>query len=512
MTPGGAEAFILNAATPLSTRLRTALCLYRTITASSTADGRRLLTLLLRLVPFLSPRLAAHLWNPDFGLGVDEAAARLAAYPADKGVLSVLEEGVVRERLRTVSARAFSETVFYGEDGSEHGRTGARSQTHQPSVSTCIVQVAHAFPRSAVSSRSGDPETIVANLRTTIPPCALKVDWMAVRCRLPRAAPNIPAPVAASLTHIIHSGSVLVPSPAPPHPTSPRRRHHPSPSRRPRAVATLPRERQQPYRLPPSRGHPDAHVRPSTLDSALSVLAAGRCPSRAPPRPSPVRRRRKRQGQELCHAGHAPAREGPPCRCPRALLLNAPVRERVKAESAAASGNGGTANADALDELSRPEALKRRTAGTSERAAKLLVRMTGPTDIPHPAASPCTVTVAGSSAFFQTPLPTPHVAVSRLCGAAHVPRARIRAPCCVCSRTARASAGWAMSLIDTPPGLCTPPAALSALVQLAAAAFRDGQQISLDPRSPKMRSIPGLRSPSALVPLAAAAFGGHPWL
>ncbi|KAJ7442548.1 hypothetical protein B0H11DRAFT_2292054 [Mycena galericulata] len=110
-----AEACILNASTPLSTRLRTAVRLYRTTTTSSPVDDRRLLALLLRPVPFLGARLAAHLWDANLGLGVDEAAARLPTSPADKGVLSVLEEGVARERLRTVSARAFSETVFASE-------------------------------------------------------------------------------------------------------------------------------------------------------------------------------------------------------------------------------------------------------------------------------------------------------------------------------------------------------------------------------------------------------------
>ncbi|KAJ7432965.1 hypothetical protein B0H11DRAFT_2259913 [Mycena galericulata] len=104
-----AEAFILNASTPLSTRLRTALCLYRTTTTSTPAEDRRL-ALLLWPVPFLSACLAAHLWDANLGLGVDEAAARLP-------------EGVASERLRTVSARVFSETVFASEKTEERERT-----------------------------------------------------------------------------------------------------------------------------------------------------------------------------------------------------------------------------------------------------------------------------------------------------------------------------------------------------------------------------------------------------
>ncbi|KAJ7438827.1 hypothetical protein B0H11DRAFT_2254333 [Mycena galericulata] len=86
--------------------------------------------------------------------------------------------------------------------------------------------------------------------------------------------------------------------------------------------------------------------RPSTLDRALSVLAAGR------------RSLSRSLTHPLGHLAVALAHY-----FPDAIEVD-DVPVRVKAESAAASGNGATANADAVDdELSHPEALKWRTAG-----------------------------------------------------------------------------------------------------------------------------------------------------
>ncbi|KAJ7136162.1 hypothetical protein C8R44DRAFT_394150 [Mycena epipterygia] len=86
--------------------------LYKT---SASPDDRRLLALLVRPVPLLGARLAGRLWGANMGLGVDEAARRVAK--ADQGVLRALEEGVAVERLHAVGARAFVRVVLGDADG-----------------------------------------------------------------------------------------------------------------------------------------------------------------------------------------------------------------------------------------------------------------------------------------------------------------------------------------------------------------------------------------------------------
>ncbi|KAJ7190919.1 hypothetical protein GGX14DRAFT_482126 [Mycena pura] len=108
-----AEACILDDSIPLLTRLHTALRLYNTGTSP---DDRRLLALLLHPVPLLGGCFAQRLWGAGMGLGVDEAARRIAGGQdesrKERGVLRALEEGVVAERLRAVCARAFVQEVL----------------------------------------------------------------------------------------------------------------------------------------------------------------------------------------------------------------------------------------------------------------------------------------------------------------------------------------------------------------------------------------------------------------
>ncbi|KAJ7484601.1 hypothetical protein FB451DRAFT_1436539 [Mycena latifolia] len=106
-----AEACILDGATPLATRLRTAAALY---TSSASPDDRRLLALLINPVPLLGARLAARFWGGSMGLPVHEAVRRVA--PTDKGVLRALEENIAVERLRAVGARAFAREVLDTEE------------------------------------------------------------------------------------------------------------------------------------------------------------------------------------------------------------------------------------------------------------------------------------------------------------------------------------------------------------------------------------------------------------
>ncbi|KAJ7025547.1 hypothetical protein C8F04DRAFT_1400498 [Mycena alexandri] len=114
-----AEACILDDATPLTTRLRTALRLYAASPApapfalSATEeddDPRRLLALLVRPVPLLGARVAARLWP-----GVDAAARRLAPLKHTRPgvrVLRALAAGAALERLRAVAGRAFVREVL----------------------------------------------------------------------------------------------------------------------------------------------------------------------------------------------------------------------------------------------------------------------------------------------------------------------------------------------------------------------------------------------------------------
>ncbi|KAJ6571887.1 hypothetical protein B0H19DRAFT_1131768 [Mycena capillaripes] len=125
-----AEACILDDSTPLTTRLRTALRLYNSL-SSSTDDDRRLLALLVQPIPLLGARVAGRLWGSGMGMGVgvEEAARRVAASSsspttpssssptsaspkAEKGVLRTLEETLALERLRSVAAQAFARQVL----------------------------------------------------------------------------------------------------------------------------------------------------------------------------------------------------------------------------------------------------------------------------------------------------------------------------------------------------------------------------------------------------------------
>ncbi|KAJ6486697.1 hypothetical protein C8R45DRAFT_902713 [Mycena sanguinolenta] len=123
-----AEACILDGATTLPTRLRTALKLY-SATPSSPAhaeDARRLLALLVQPVPLVGARVAAQLWGAGSGMGiqVDEAARRLSESQSralrktevgSKGVLRALEETLALERMRGVAAGAFAKEVLEDE-------------------------------------------------------------------------------------------------------------------------------------------------------------------------------------------------------------------------------------------------------------------------------------------------------------------------------------------------------------------------------------------------------------
>ncbi|KAF7336058.1 BHLH domain-containing protein [Mycena sanguinolenta] len=128
-----AEACILDAATTLPTRLRTALKLYSATRGSPSSpphadtDARRLLALLVQPVPLVGARVAAQLWGAGSETGmdiqVDEAARRLcdAQSPAlrSKGVLRALEETLALERLRGVAAGAFAREVLESEKSTE---------------------------------------------------------------------------------------------------------------------------------------------------------------------------------------------------------------------------------------------------------------------------------------------------------------------------------------------------------------------------------------------------------
>ncbi|KAJ7166491.1 hypothetical protein C8R43DRAFT_1232486 [Mycena crocata] len=125
-----AEACILDASTPLATRLRTALRLYNTPSPASTVstppndDDRRLLALLVRPVPVLGARLASRFWDAGLGLEVDEAARRVASTKTTtrtckSGVLRALEAGLVVERLRAAGVRAFVGTVLGGDSNAD---------------------------------------------------------------------------------------------------------------------------------------------------------------------------------------------------------------------------------------------------------------------------------------------------------------------------------------------------------------------------------------------------------
>ncbi|KAJ7446886.1 guanine nucleotide exchange factor [Mycena galericulata] len=208
--------------------------------------------------------------------------------------------------------------------------------------------------------------------------------------------PTSPAPVAAPLTHVIHSlitipvnaslrsdwfgatpvsGSSspnVAPPPPPPVviPSSPRRGDSTSSSGSGNSRTGSPVRAGTPTLTSP---------KPSTLDRALSVLAAGRrslsrSPSPIPPSAGGGKDKGKSaaapdtllRAQDLLAVALAHY-------FPDAVEADdASVRERVKAESAAASGNGATANADALDDDLSPLVvlLTRLCAGDADARAR----------------------------------------------------------------------------------------------------------------------------------------------
>ncbi|KAF7326386.1 BHLH domain-containing protein [Mycena venus] len=126
-----AEACILDDSTPLATRLRTALRLYNSISTSPNVDDRRLLALLVRPVPLLGRRVAGQLWDGGMGLEVDEAARRVAVSNVNTKspvLLRALEENVAFERLRAVTASAFTREVLSVE--ADDSKTATEEREH----------------------------------------------------------------------------------------------------------------------------------------------------------------------------------------------------------------------------------------------------------------------------------------------------------------------------------------------------------------------------------------------
>ncbi|KAF7348452.1 BHLH domain-containing protein [Mycena venus] len=116
---------------PLATRLRTALRLYNSISTSLNVDDRRLLALLVRPVPLLGRRVAGQLWDGGMGLEVDEAARRVAVSNVNTKspvLLRALEENVAFERLRAVTASAFTREVLSVE--ADDSKTATEEREH----------------------------------------------------------------------------------------------------------------------------------------------------------------------------------------------------------------------------------------------------------------------------------------------------------------------------------------------------------------------------------------------